>query len=248
MFPIRDTIPTRSFPIVNCAIIVANILVFIFQITRSPEDAEWLVRVFGIVPRIYTDPAIRAGGMGSLAYYFPFLTNMFLHGGWLHLIGNIWTLYIFGDNVEDRMGKVRYLVFYLLCGFLASTTHIVFNWNSPIPAIGASGAISGIMGAYMLLFSRSKILMLVPVFYIPLFFRIPAFVYLGFWFLFQLLDGTTDLFSSGATGGIAFWAHIGGFLAGVLAYRLFIHSAYEPPEEFTSFKRDPKYYFSRNIR
>ncbi|MEZ4776296.1 MAG: rhomboid family intramembrane serine protease [Bacteroidia bacterium] len=248
MLPIRDTIPTRSFPIVNCGIIVANILVFLFQITRSPEDSEWLIRVFGIIPRIYTDPAIRAEGMGAIAYYFPFLSNIFLHGGWLHLIGNIWTLYIFGDNVEDRMGKGRYLVFYLLCGFLASATHIVFNWDSPVPAIGASGAISGVMGAYMLMFPRSKILMLFPVFYIPFFFRIPAFVYLGFWFLFQLVDGTTAFVSKETVGGIAFWAHIGGFLAGVLAYRLFAHSQYEPPEEFNSFKRDPRHYFSRSIR
>ncbi|MEZ4825024.1 MAG: rhomboid family intramembrane serine protease [Bacteroidia bacterium] len=177
-----------------------------------------------------------------------FQSNMFLHGGWLHLIGNVWTLYIFGDNVEDRMGRRRYLAFYLLCGLIAGITHIVFNWNSPIPSIGASGAIAGVMGAYMFMFPGSKILMLFPIFYIPFFFRIPAFVYLGLWFVFQLLDGTSDLFAPEAVGGVAFWAHIGGFAGGVVIYRLFTHSQYDPPETYNSYKRDPDYYFSRKIR
>lgn len=247
MFPIRDTIPTRSFPVVNCTIIVINILVFLFQVSLTPEEMEALYMNLGIVPQVYTDPVIRSKYMGSLFYYFPFISNMFLHGGWIHLIGNVWTLYIFGDNVEDRMGKGRYLAFYLLSGVLASLTHIMFNWNSPVPAIGASGAISGVMGAYMFLFSGSRILMLIPIFYIPFFFRIPAFLYLAYWFILQFLNGTTSLVSNEAIGGVAFWAHIGGFVAGVVSYRLFVRRDYVPPREYMSYKRDPRIVFQEKF-
>ncbi len=151
----------------------------------------------------------------------PFFSNMFLHGGWLHLISNMWILFIFGDNVEDRMGKLRYFMFYILCGILASFTHFILHRNSPVPAIGASGAISGIMAAYMFMFPKSTIVSLVPIFIIPLFIPIPALIYIGIWFLIQLLSGTSSLMLSDSATGIAFWAHIGGFVGGILLYRFF---------------------------
>jgi membrane associated rhomboid family serine protease len=146
---------------------------------------------------------------------------MFLHGGWGHIISNMWILFIFGDNVEDRMGKIKYFLFYILCGLIASFTHFILHRNSPIPAIGASGAISGIMAAYMLLFPKSTIISIVPIIIIPLFIPIPALIYIGIWFLGQLLSGTTSLMLSDTATGIAFWAHIGGFLGGILFYRSF---------------------------
>jgi membrane associated rhomboid family serine protease len=146
---------------------------------------------------------------------------MFLHGGWGHLIANMWILFIFGDNVEDRMGKVRYFLFYLLCGLIASLSHFVLYRNSVVPAIGASGAISGVMAAYMMMFPKSTIVSFIPIFIIPLFLPIPAIIYIGFWFLGQLLSGTTSLMLSNSATGIAFWAHIGGFVAGLWLYRYF---------------------------
>jgi len=176
---------------------------------------------YGLVP-----DKIRLTGIDNLyelrvTIFRPFLTNMFLHGGWGHLISNMWILFIFGDNVEDRMGKVRYFIFYMLCGIIASFTHFILHRNSLVPAIGASGAISGVMAAYMIMFPKSTIVSFVPIFIIPLFLPIPAIIYIGIWFLGQLLSGTTSLMLSDSATGIAFWAHIGGFIGGLLAYRFF---------------------------
>ncbi len=154
-----------------------------------------------------------------------FLTSMFLHGGLAHLIGNLWTLWIFGDNVEDRMGRGRFLVFYLLCGLIAGAVHYAFNADSPIPTVGASGAISGVLGAYFLLFPKATLLLLVPIFFYPLFVTVPAVLYLAFWFLAQFLSGTAALGSGPQmNGGVAWWAHIGGFIAGVFLLRHFMPS------------------------
>ena len=172
---------------------------------------------FGLIPaetHLFTESAYR------------FVSNMFLHGGWGHFLGNMWILYIFGDNVEDRLGSFRYLLFYLVTGILASMTHYFLYINSPVPAIGASGAISGIMAAYMFLFPKSRILSLVPVFIIPLLLPIPAFIYIGIWFIGQVFNGTYSLLLSSSATGIAFWAHIGGFLAGWLIYRRFLKKKY----------------------
>lgn len=222
MIPLRDTIPSRSFPIVNWILIIANAAVFITEVfVLNSEQAEALIYTYGLVP-----DNIRLSGVTSLYelrvnIFRPFFTNMFLHGGWGHLIGNMWILYIFGDNVEDRMGKVRYFVFYILCGLVATITHFILHRNSPVPAIGASGAISGVMAAYMVMFPKSTIISFVPIFIIPLFLPIPAIIYIGFWFLVQLLSGTTSLMLSNLATGIAFWAHIGGFIGGLLLYRFF---------------------------
>ncbi|MEL6675799.1 MAG: rhomboid family intramembrane serine protease [Bacteroidota bacterium] len=237
MFPIRDSIPTRRFPLVNCGLIVANILVFLFQLSLGQEGQEALFMEFGLIPDEFSGTGEKEG----LFAYTPFLSNLFLHGGWMHLIGNVWTLYIFGDNVEDRMGRGAYLAFYLLAGIGANLTHLFFNWGSPVPTIGASGAISGVMGAYMLLYPKSRIQMLIPIFYIPFFFRIPAFLYLAYWFVLQLFNGTQEMAANDATGGIAFWAHIGGFVVGLILYRIFLDRQYQAPSESKTYKQRPKH-------
>lgn len=187
----------------------------------NSRQAEQFIFTYGLIP-----DQIRLSQVSNL-YEFrvlvlrPFFTNMFLHGGWGHLISNMWILFIFGDNVEDRMGKVRYFLFYILCGFIASFTHFILHRNSPIPAIGASGAISGVMAAYMIMFPKSTIISLVPIIIIPLFLPIPALIYIGIWFFGQLLSGTTSLMLSDTATGIAFWAHIGGFLGGLSLVKTF---------------------------
>lgn len=203
-------------------LIGANVFVFLIEISLPAHQLEAVFYWFGLVPARYTHPEwARYVGL-PLDTYWPFLTNMFLHGSFAHLLGNMWTLWIFGDNVEDRMGPVRFLIFYLLCGVAAGVVHSLVNPASTVPAVGASGAISGVLGAYFLLFPRSHIIMLFPVFFLPYFFTLPASVYLLFWFLAQFFSGTVALFGPENVGGIAWWAHVGGFAAGVVLHRLFL--------------------------
>ena len=191
-----------------------NVLVFLAQMAQGVE-ANRFIYVYGLVPARYTVPDISAYfTTGQQA--FSLLSFMFLHGGFWHLLGNMWTLYIFGDNVEDRLGPVKYLIFYFLCGLGSGLSHLLLNLNSNVPTIGASGAIAGVMGAYFILYPHSKILTLIPVLFIPLFVEIPAFFFLGFWFFLQILN------AGGSGGGIAWWAHIGGFILGMLLLRMFI--------------------------
>jgi len=216
MIPIRDTIRSETYPIVNNIIIAVNVLVFVMELFQQQRLNEF-VYIYGLVPARYTIPQISAyftTGQQAIS----FLTFMFLHGGFFHLLGNMWSLYIFGDNVEDRLGHLRYLVFYLLCGFASGMSHLAISWNSNIPTIGASGAIAGVMGAYFILYPRAKILTLVPIFFFFQFLELPAFFFLGIWFLFQFLSAAG---ASGQAGGIAWWAHIGGFVFGVIALKLF---------------------------
>jgi len=217
MFPLRDTIVSRRVPVVTYGLIGINVAVFMLQLTQGTQEELFLYR-YGLVPARYSVPQL-SRYFGSGAQIFPFLSFMFLHGGLLHLISNMWSLYIFGDNVEDRLGPLRYLLFYLLCGLTSGLAHLIFNLSSNVPAIGASGALAGVMGAYFLLYPRAKILTLVPVLFIPLFFEIPAFFFLGLWIVLQVVN---VLFSHGEAGGIAWWAHIGGFAAGVGLLRLFV--------------------------
>ncbi len=222
MFPITDTIPSSRTPVVSYLLIFFNVLIFFFQTSLTPEELEIFLYHFGLVPARYSNEDFSYQTGLSSDNYWPFFTNMFLHGGWAHIISNMWTLYIFGDNVEDKMGRWRFLLFYLMCGILASTTHYYINPNSTIPAVGASGAISGVMGAYMFLFPHSRIIFLVILFFFIDFIQIPAFIYLLLWFLGQLMSGTISLFAlSTNAGGIAFWAHIGGFAAGMITYKIF---------------------------
>ncbi len=223
MIPLRDTVPPKTFPIVNWLIILSNLLVFIAEYRMPEPQLEAFFYQYGLVPSrimpaIFGDPsAIRP------AILTTFISNIFIHGNLMHFIGNMWFLFIFGDNVEDRMGRINYLLFYLTAGLLASVTHYVLYIQSSVPAIGASGAISGVMAAYMFLYPRSKIITLIPVFFIlPLFIPVRAFIFIGIWFLIQVLNGTRHLLFHGTASGIAFWAHIGGFIAGMLLYRLFV--------------------------
>lgn len=229
MLPLYDTIPSKHRPWMNYLLIGLNTLVFLYQLALPEEKMERLFFEWGLVPLRFSDPMWAAYHGLSADGYLAFLTNTFLHGGWGHFISNMWTLWIFGDNVEDRMGRKRYLLFYLLCGVLASGTHFALYPMSDIPAIGASGAISGVMGAYALLFPRSRIIFLVPLFFWPFFIGLPAYLYIGGWFIGQLFSGTLSLAIEASASGIAFWAHIGGFIAGVVLYRFFLRRDYDFP-------------------
>jgi membrane associated rhomboid family serine protease len=212
MIPIKNTVPNRYPPVVTWTLIAINCAVFLFQIGLGPRELEEFVARFALIPALYFTPYYASNL--SLADYLPFFTNMFLHGGWLHLIFNMWTLWLFGSTVEDRLGPSRYLAFYLACGVLASVTHAFFNATSTVPALGASGAIAGVMGCYLRLFPWARLIVLVPILFLPFFFEMPAYVFVGLWFLIQVLQGTADLFVSSDGGGVAWWAHIGGFIAG----------------------------------
>lgn len=216
MIPLKDTIRSKNYPVVNTAIIIINIAVFLLELSKGDQLGKFIV-TYGLVPARYTEPSLSAH-FTSAQQVFSFLSFMFIHGGFLHLLGNMWSLYIFGDNVEDRLGSFRYLLFYLLCGFASGIAHLVVNWHSQVPTIGASGAIAGVMGAYMVSFPRSRILTLVPMFiFFPLI-EVPAVFFLGVWFLFQFLNAA----STAGQGGIAWWAHIGGFIFGIIFLRLFL--------------------------
>jgi len=222
MFPLQDSIPRRQSPLVTITLILVNCVIFIFELSLSQPMLERFIYLFGVVPVRFIDPAWGDEIGITVNSYWPFLTSMFLHSGWLHIISNMWVLWIFGDNVEDHMGHVRFLVFYLVCGVVSSVFHLVTNIHSTVPAIGASGAIAGILGAYFLLFPLSRIIVVFPVFFWPFFFELPAFIYLGVWFFIQFFSGTLSLVLPGNAGGIAWWAHIGGFFTGIILYRLFI--------------------------
>ncbi len=217
MLPLRDTISSKNYPLVNIIIIALNILVFLIQLIQG-SGFERFVFTYGLVPARYTVPEIgRLFGLGE--QIISLVSFMFLHGGFWHLLGNMWSLYIFGDNIEDRLGHVRYLVFYLLCGVASGFFHIFLNLHSQIPTIGASGAIAGVMGAYMISYPHSKVLTLIPIIFIPYFVEIPAFIFLGIWFLLQFLNAAG---TPSHGGGIAWWAHIGGFIAGIIFLKMLL--------------------------
>lgn len=215
MIPLRDSTPSEHFPFITVILIAINTLIFFYETTLGEQGLNELTYIFGLVPAYYTQYKV------SLPGYLPFITSTFLHASWMHVIGNMWVLWLFGDNVEDKMGRARFLAFYLLCGLIASITHFIFNINSEVPVVGASGAVAGVMGAYFLMFRRAKVLTYIP----PIFlFNFPAWIYLGFWALTQLYGGATGLLGVNTDQAVAFWAHIGGFLAGMLLYKLFLHS------------------------
>jgi membrane associated rhomboid family serine protease len=215
MIPIRDTIRSRQFPLVNTTFIVINVLIFFFEASLGPRSLDRFFYAFGLVPA-------RFWMGGDLGRWVPIFSSMFLHGGWLHLISNMLALYIFGDNVEDRMGHLRYLIFYLLGGTLAGLAHLWAYSESQVPTVGASGAIAAVLGAYLVLYPRARIITLIPIFFFIQIVEIPAPFYLVFWFLLQLLNGTlalsSDMFQQ---GGVAWWAHIGGFIAGIVLVMFF---------------------------
>ncbi|HEX3010861.1 MAG TPA: rhomboid family intramembrane serine protease [Syntrophomonadaceae bacterium] len=213
MVPLRDSTPSHHFPLVTVSLIIVNLYVFYYQTTLGTNGMEQLIYTLGLVPSNYSHQLL-------LINYLPFVTSMFLHGSWMHVIGNMWILWLFGDNVEDRMGKFKFLLFYLLCGVIAAFTHYYVNAASTVPVVGASGAVAGVMGAYFLMFKKAKVLTFVPPFFL---FNLPAWIYLGFWALSQLYSGTAGLVST-SVQPIAFWAHIGGFASGMILYRFFLKS------------------------
>ena len=238
MIPIRDTQPSTRFPVVTYMLIAVNSIVFVLQINVGFNN-EVFFFTYGLVPAKYT--------VHDMSRHFTFanqvfsiISYMFLHGGFLHFIGNMWSLYIFGDNVEEYFGSLRYLGFYLIFGLVSGVFHFLFNPVSMVPTIGASGAIAGVMGAYFLLFPKSRILTMIPIIIIPFFIEIPAFIFLGVWFLIQFLNAA----GSGAGAGIAWWAHIGGFVTGLVMVRMNTKlpqtGASQKIHKFTERKKTPR--------
>ncbi len=216
MIPIRDDAPKSGTPYVTYVLIALNTFVFLFEWSLSPYSLGQFIFQFGVIPAEFTSRF-------QLSNSLPLFSSMFLHGSWLHLIGNMLALWIFGDNIEDHLGSFRYLVLYLTSGIVASILHIAFNQNSTIPSVGASGAIAGVMGAYFLLFPRARVLTFIP---LPFFWVwLPAWIVLGYWFLGEFLSGAATSIASTANtstaGGVAVWAHVGGFIAGITLIKLF---------------------------
>jgi len=219
MFPIRDTLRSTTFPIMTWVLILINTLVFLFELGKTDEEMQLFINQFGLVPT-------------SISLLHPwnayrFLTHIFIHGGWVHFTGNMWFLFVFGDNVEDRMGSLHYCLFYLLGGMAAGFLEISIIPASNIPSIGASGAIAAVLGAYLFYFPRARILTLIPIFIIPFFTEMPSILYIGIWFLLQLGFGLGE-WNTYAAGGIAWWTHVGGFLFGLATARYFIHGIHSP--------------------
>jgi len=206
MLPLGDENPTRLRPYVNWLLIGACVLVFIWQVASGYSHFVYSLNMYGLVPaRVLTGDGL-----------YTFLTNIFLHGGWTHLLGNMFFLYIFGDNIEDACGHLRYLTFYLACGLAASALWTLTAWGSPYPAVGASGAISGVMGAYLVMFPRARIRTLVSLGFFWRVVRVPAYVMIGLWFIYQFMLALIPL-----NTGIAYWAHVGGFAAGIVLAKVF---------------------------
>src|SRR6202161_1116752 len=219
MLPIRDDQPRYSTPWVNYFLIGLNLLIYLFEAALDPRNLELLVRQVGVVPSHLAGFLAGSPGYPLPAVVLPFFTSLFLHGSWLHVIGNMWFLYIFGDNVEDYLGHFKYLVFYLLTGVIAMLTHVLMNMHSTAPAVGASGAIAGILGAYFVLYPKARVL----TWFFILVVWVPAWIILGYWFVLNFLSGTaTALAVRGQSmGGVAFWAHVGGFVSGALLVKVF---------------------------
>ena len=206
MIPLRDTQRSYSTPVVTILLIAVNAVVFLFELSLDPWSRNQLLATYGLVP--------------AKLHLVSFLTSMFLHGGWLHIIGNMWFLWIFGDNIEDVLGHLQYLIFYLLCGVAAAATQIALSPGSWVPTIGASGAIAGVMGAYLVKFAHSRIRALVFIFVFFTTVELPAAWFLLYWFALQLFQGAGSLESSRANQGVAWFAHVGGFIAGIVLIKL----------------------------
>lgn len=221
MIPLHDDNPTEITPVVTIALIVACSLVFLYEASLPEPAAEAFVFAYGAIPAAifgYEEPSAEAVGFPIT---LTLLTSMFLHGGWMHLIGNMLYLWIFGNNIEDAMGHVKFIVFYVVCGILAAMSHAVTDPSSTVPMVGASGAISGVLGAYLLLFPRAQVLVLIPMGVFTRTMYVPAGFVLGMWFVVQLLSGGMSLGRGG--GGVAWFAHVGGFVAGMALVGLFKH-------------------------
>jgi membrane associated rhomboid family serine protease len=219
MIPLRDVIPSRTTPFITVTIIGLNAIAWFYELLLPRDVLPLFLQVYGVVPANFSVSTL--------------ISSMFLHGSWMHVIGNMWYLWIFGDNVEDRMGHGRFIVFYLLCGIVAALGQVAMDPASTLPTIGASGAIAGIMGAYFVLYPQSRVLTLIPLFFYFEIFELPAIFLLGFWFLMQLFSaGAIAVTSNSDSGGVAFVAHVAGFLCGVAGIFLFRKREREPDWRF----------------
>ena len=209
MIPLRDVIPSRTTPYITVTIILLNAAAWVFELSLPPDVLPIFLQVYGVVPADF--------------HVTTLVTSMFLHGSWMHVLGNMWYLWIFGDNVEDRVGHGRFILFYLLCGIAAALGQVAVDPNSTLPTIGASGAIAGVMGAYFVLYPNSRVLTLVFVFFYYEIFELPAIVLLGFWFLIQLFSAGAIAVTANTqgSGGVAFVAHVAGFIFGMIAVFVF---------------------------
>src|SRR5712672_4641353 len=224
MIPIGNAVPSRYPPIVTWALIACNCAVFLIQTGLTPLELEQFLLRYALIPARYFELVASRDAELAPDDFLPFVTMMFLHGGWLHLIFNMWTLWLFGPTIEDRLGHGRYLAFYLVCGLAASVTHVMLNPTSIVPALGASGAIAGILGCYMRLFPLARVVVVVPILFIPLFFEVYAFVFIGLWFLLQIFQLMAELLQPSSSGGVAWGAHVGGFIAGFILGPLLVRS------------------------
>ena len=209
MIPLRDVIPSRTTPYITTTIIVLNAITWLFEVSLPQDSLNQFIGTYGVVPAYFSPPTL--------------ITSMFLHGSWMHVIGNMWYLWIFGDNVEDRVGHGRFIVFYLLCGTVAAIGQIVMDPTSTLPTIGASGAIAGVMGAYFVLYPQSRVLTLIPLIIFWEVIELPAYILLGFWFVMQLFSAGAIAVtaSSHGSGGVAFAAHVAGFVVGMAGVFVF---------------------------
>ena len=220
MIPIGTSVELREAPGAVIALIIANVAIFLMEIGLPADLAEQFIMHNALVPARYTQVEFATAHGLEAANVFPFITNAFMHAGWWHLIINMWTLWLFGGPLEQRLGALRFVLFYLGCGVAASVTHFAFNLASPVPALGASGAIAGVLGGFTLLHLKERVLLLTPVLFFPVTYRLPALVYTIFWFAQQILGASLHWFDGGLNGGIAWWAHIGGFFIGAAVIRL----------------------------
>lgn len=238
MLPYRDTIPCLNTPWVTWSLIALNFGFFILVWLLPEKPMMHLLYFYGLVPARFVSTEWAEWAGLPTDDYAPFVTHMFLHGSWLHVIFNMWMLWIFGDNVEDRMGALRFLIFYLLCGLVAGEMQILANPQATTPVVGASGALAGVMGAYYFMYPYARIV--IWVFFMPLFFEVPAIAFLGVWVIVQLYKATNGLLGNGAAEDVAWWGHLGGFIAGMLLYRLFLLPGRGSPPGFDANQIQPR--------
>ncbi len=231
MIPIRDNIVCKTTPYVSWGIMAVCIVIFIAMKMMPDELQRQLIYLYGMVPIRYSNPDWATSFGLPPDGYFSFLSSLFLHGGWLHIIINMWFIWIFANNIEDRMGHGRFLVFYLLCGLFATFVQWYFDPSMTIPVVGASGAIAGILGAYFFISPYARVVIWFPFLFLPLFFELPAIAFLGFWVIIQIQNATTAMMFDSVTADVAWWAHLGGFIAGAFLHPLFINNKMDEPSE-----------------
>lgn len=222
MIPIRDNIHCRTTPYVSWAIMAICIGIFVLMKMIPDEIVRQLTYLYGMVPIRYSNPEWAAAFGLPPDYHLSFFTSLFIHGGWIHIIINMWFIWIFSKNIEDSMGHGKFLIFYLLCGLFATVVQWYFDPELMIPVVGASGAIAGVLGAYFFLYPYAKVVIWFPLFLLPIFFELPAIAFLGFWVIIQLQKATTSMMFDNVTADVAWWAHLGGFIAGAILHPLFI--------------------------